>query len=70
MVFLIIITITVVLYFIMVLVLFFLSLLSESIPSGTFLGWFFRSCLIPLGTFDWGGWSRKAGGGTPEIHFE
>lgn len=25
--------------------------LSDSIPSGTFLGWFFHSCLIPPGTF-------------------
>lgn len=45
--------------------------LSESIPSGTFLEWFFfppRSCLIPLGIFCWGGWSRN-GGGDPKCLF-
>lgn len=80
MVFLIIITITVVSYFVMVLVLFFLPpFLSESIPSGTSLGWFFHSCLIPPGTFGWGGWSRNGGEGpkyliseegTPVFHFK
>lgn len=53
--------------------------LSASIPSGTFLGWFFHSCLIPPGTFGWGGWSRNRGGdpkylvvedGAPVFHFE
>lgn len=43
--------------------------LSESIPSGTFLEWFFHSCLmIPLGIFGWGGWSRN-GGGDPKCLF-
>lgn len=53
--------------------------LSKSIPASTFLNWFFRSCLIPLGIFGWDGWSRNGGGdpkclvlkeGVPVFHFK
>lgn len=60
MVFLIIIAITVVSCFITILVLFSSPFLSESIPPGSFLGWFFLPDPAPLnpGHF-WLGWLVK-----------